>query len=97
MDMQQIELVLFGHLRHARRERQAVGRVLKERVVGDFDLVVEDVGPLAEANGIRVGDEMDLVAAVGQLQAKLGGDDAAAAISRVTGDTDAHVASVAGR
>ena len=38
--MQEIETVSFGYLRHARRQRQAVRRVLKQRVIGNFDLMI---------------------------------------------------------
>ena len=41
-----------------------------------------------EADRIGVGDEVDLVAARGQFQAELGGDDAAAAVRGIAGDAD---------
>jgi len=97
VDVQNIEAVLLGDLRHARGKGQAVGRVLEERIVGDLHFVIEDVGALAEADGVRVGDEMDLVAAVGQLQSELRGDDAAAAVGGVTSDPDSHEARLAVR
>ena len=43
-----------------------------------------------QANGVRVGNEVDLVAARRELQSELRGDDAAASIGGVTGDADLH-------
>ncbi len=42
MHVQQVEIVVFRHFRHARGQRQAVGRVLKQRIVGDFHFVIVD-------------------------------------------------------
>ena len=66
VDMQQIERVELRDLRHARGQRQIVGRVLEERVVVDIDLVEVDVGlASAQAKRQRGGDEVDLVSARG--------------------------------
>src|SRR5712691_10910862 len=43
-----------------------------------------------QPDGIGVGDEVHFVAAVGQLQAELGGDDAAAPVSGIACDADFH-------
>ncbi len=92
VDVQQIEVVVLGHFRHARRQRQAIRRILEQRIVGNFHFVIVDAGSAGvQPDGIGVGDEMDVVAAVGQLQAKLGGDDAAAAVGGIAGDSDPHV------
>src|SRR5947209_2552712 len=48
-----------------------------------------------EADRIRVADEVDFVSPGGQFQTQLGGDDAASALGRITGDPDIHLASVA--
>ena len=94
--VQQIELVTLGHFRHARRQRQAVGRILEQRIVGDFHLVIVNARHIrVEPNGVGVGDEVDFVAARGQFQAQLRGDDAAAAVGGITGDADFHFCSVA--
>ena len=94
--VQQVELVALGDFGHARGEREAVGRVLEERVVGDFDLVIVDARGIGiEADRIGVGDEVDLVAAGGQFQAEFGGDDAAAAVGGIAGDADVHFTRVA--
>ncbi len=91
VDVQEIEGVDLGDLGHAGGEREVVGRVLEERVVGDGDLVVADVGFAAvEAEGLRVGDEVDLVAARGELDAELGGDNAGTAVGGIAGDADLH-------
>ena len=50
-------------------------------------------GVVATELGISLadrGDEVDLIAAVGQRDAELGRDDAAAAERRVAGDADLH-------
>jgi hypothetical protein len=60
-------------------------------------MVMNPRQPRIQANGIRVGDEMDLVAARRQFQAQLRGDDAAASVRRVTGDTNLHRRSLAFR
>src|SRR5205807_1440567 len=39
---------------------------------------------------LRIGDEMDLVPSLRELDAKLSGHNAAAAVRRITGDTDLH-------
>ena len=56
-----------------------------------FDFVEMDarvVGVHADRGGVA--DEMDIVAARGELHAEFGGDDARAAVSGVTGYADAH-------
>src|SRR5581483_12506737 len=88
VDVQQVEMIDLGDLGHARGQREAVRRVLKQRVAGYFDLVVVNARAGAEANRVGVGNEMDVVAAVRQLNAKLSGDDAAAAVGGVAGDAD---------
>ena len=91
MYVQQIEIVALRDLGHARRQRQQVGRVLEQRIAGDLDFVIVDARNAGiEADRIRVGDEMHLVAAIGQLESELGGDDPAAAVGRITCDPDPH-------
>jgi hypothetical protein len=41
-----------------------------------------------EPKGLRIRDEVDVVPAGGKLDAQLGGDDAGAAVRRVTGNAD---------
>jgi hypothetical protein len=53
VDVEEIEGVKLGDLGHAGGEGEIVGRVLEERIVGDRDLVVADVGFAAgEAEGL---------------------------------------------
>ncbi len=89
--VQQIEFVELRDLSHARRQRQIVGRIFKQRIARDLDLVIMDVRfRSGQANGLRIGDEMNLVAAASQFQAQFGGDYSAAAVGRITGDADLH-------
>ncbi len=89
--VEKIELVELRDLGHAAGEGEVVRRVLEERVVGDGDFVEEDaVLTAGEAEGLLVGDEVDLVAAGGKLNAELCGDDAGAAVGGVAGDADFH-------
>ena len=91
VDVQQIEIVAGRDLGHARRQRQAVRRILKQRICRNFNFVIMNSREAGiEANGIRVSDEMNLVAARRQFQAELGGDNAAAAVGGITGDADLH-------
>jgi len=91
VDVEEVELVIGGDFGHARGEGEVVGRVFEERVVGDGDFVKLDVLlAAAEAEGLRVGDEVDLVASGGELDAELGGDDSAAAVGGIAGDSDLH-------
>ncbi len=63
--------------------------MLKQRVVVNVHLVEANVGFASiEPKRRRGGDEVHLVAAGGKFNAKLGGDNSAAAIGRVAGDAD---------
>ena len=91
VNVEEIERVELGDLGHAGGEGEVVGRMLEEGIVRDGDFVEVDVGFAAgEAEGLRVGDEVDLVAAGGEFDAEFGGDDAAAAVGGITGDADLH-------
>ena len=64
VNVQEIEVVGFGDFSHARGERQAIRRVLKERVRGDFDFVIVNARRAGiETDGVGVADEMDFMAA----------------------------------
>ena len=91
MDVQEVERVELGDFGHAGGEGEIVGRMLEERVVEDLDLVEVDVVLAAgEAERLRRGDEVDVMAAGRELDAELGGDNAGSAISRVAGYADAE-------
>ena len=45
-----------------------------------------------QADGIGVRDEVDLVAAVGEFESELRGDDPAAAVGGIASDADVHLA-----
>ena len=91
MDMEQIERFGFENFEHFRGECQRVRWMVEERVGDDFDFVEMDariVGVHADGRGIA--DEMNVVATRGEFHAKLGGDDAGAAVGGIAGDADAH-------
>ena len=93
VDMQEIEGVEVSYFGHAGSEGEIVRGVFEERVGGYGDFVEVDVGLSAgEAEGLRGGDEVDLVAASCQFDSKLGGDDSAAAVGGIAGDSDLHAA-----
>ena len=97
MDVEEVKAFPFGDLRHAGGEGKIVGRVLEERVVEELNLVEVDVGFAAgETEGRGRGDEVNVVATGGELDAELSSDDAGAAVGGVAGDADAEGA-IAGR
>src|ERR1022692_4857304 len=94
--VQHVQLVALRHFRHPPGQRQAVRRVLKERIVRDLHLVIVDArGIRVQTDRIRISDEMDLVPARGQFHSQFGGDNPAAAVSWIASDADVHLASVA--
>ena len=89
--VQQVEIVILGHLRHPRCQRHAIRRVLKQRVIRYLHFVIVDAWRSGiQPNRIRVGDEMDFVAARGQFQAQFRRNNAAAAVRGIAGDSDPH-------
>ena len=91
VDVKQVELVIFGHFRHACGQGQIVGRVFEEGVIGDRHLVIENTffAP-GEPERLRIGDEVHLVAARRELNAEFRRDHATAAVGRITRDADFH-------
>ena len=87
-----LDAVLADDLDHLGGERQIVGGIAKQRIRRDLHLVVVDAGPvsIAQPVGGLVGEEVDLVAALGKREAQLGRDDAGAAVGRVARDSDLH-------
>src|SRR5262249_36882810 len=91
VDMQNVELIDFRHFRHPRGQRQVIRRILKQGVLRDRYLVKENVRMVcAQADGLLVGNKVDLVPASGKLNSKLRADDAAATVSWVACDSDFH-------
>src|ERR1035437_3292886 len=94
--VQHVQVVALRHFRHPPGQRQAVRRVLKQGVVRDLHFVIVDARRIRiQADRIRIGNEMDLVPASGQLHSQFGGDNPAAAVGWITSDADVHLASVA--
>src|ERR1035438_7328796 len=91
MDVEEIEIIEFGHLDHPGGKCEIVGRELEERIAGDGDLVIEDaLFATVKAEWLRIGDEVDLVAERRQFDAQFGCYNARSAVSGVTSDADAH-------
>src|SRR5262249_8445409 len=81
-------------LRHLHGQREVVGRVLEEDVGGDVHLVEADVLlEVREPEGKPVGDEVDGVAAPGELLPELGRDRARAPDGGVAHHADVHTGS----
>ncbi len=88
--VQDVDRVLSREFGELCRQGQGVGRVLKQRITRDRDLVeVHARLRVVHANGPEVADDVDVVSALRQAHAKLGGDDAAASDGRMTDDGDA--------
>src|ERR1019366_8808433 len=89
--VQQIEFVKLRHLGHARCQRQIVRRIFKQRISRDLDLMIMNVRfRPGQANGLRIGDEMNLVAPASELKPQFGGDNSAAAVGWITRDANLH-------
>jgi hypothetical protein len=67
-------------------------RVASAKSYGGYsNLVIVNIGlRLGQPDGLRVRDEVHLVAALRQFQAQLGCDYTAAAVGGITGDSDFH-------
>ena len=75
-----LQLVRARHLHHLRRQSEAVGELLQQRVVFLVHLVVAHARrQLAQAQRVGVADERDGMPALGEVLAQLRGHDAAAA------------------
>src|SRR5205814_10438799 len=72
-------------------QRQIVGRVVKQRVTGYLDLMIVNVGMRSgQADGLRVGDKVNLMSALRQFHAQFGGDHSTAAVGGITGNSNFH-------
>jgi len=91
----QLELLAQRDLVLLDGQRERIGRVLEQRVVGGHDLVeghaLGEPAPQPERAGVR--DEVDLVAAPRELEPQLGGDGSGATVGGVAGDPYAHASS----
>src|SRR5437016_10855545 len=93
MHMQQVETRGRCDFADFGSERERVRRKFKERIVEHLDLV--KLNPLVEFTDARrqgVADEVNRVAALGQLASQFRANNAAAAISRKASDADVHKA-----
>src|SRR5579864_671126 len=92
MDVQDVQVINFRHLRHARGQRQVIRRILKQRILRHGDFMKEDAGLLGiQADGLLISDEMHFMAALRQLNAKLRPHNSAAAIRGITSYADLHL------
>ena len=93
VDVQDIEAMLARYLGHLRGQGEAGWRLVERSRVPDLRLVdVDVVSELAEVKRQALGDEVDVVAALGELHAERRGDGAGAADRRGTRDSDVHQA-----
>jgi len=91
VDVKEVERFGFEHFEHFCGERQSVGRMVEERIRDHFHFVEMDARIVGiHADRRSVADEMDVVAAGGELHAELRGDYAGAAVGGIAGDADAH-------
>src|SRR6266567_4686455 len=90
VDMQKVEIVKFRDFSHASGKGQIVGWIVKQRIAGNFHLVVVDVGVGLQTNGLSVRDEVDLMSSLRQFQSEFGGDHAAAAVGGIARDPNLH-------
>src|SRR5437016_1197286 len=91
MHVKQVEIVQFRNLGHARSQRQIVWREVEQGITRDINLVVMNIWMrTVQANGLSVGDEVDLVSTLGEFHAEFGSDHATAAVSWITSDTNLH-------
>jgi hypothetical protein len=95
VNVEKVEIAELGNLEHARGQCQIVWGKLEKRVTGDGNFVIEDaVVTSAQAERLRVGDEMDLVTRGGKFYSEFGGYNTGAAVRGITGDADAHAAAL---
>ena len=67
VDMQEVEVVVGNNVDHRAGKGGFVRGVVEERIGGYADLMIEDVCvEFIEADGLLIGNEMHLVAFVGQ-------------------------------
>ena len=89
MHVQHVQPLLAADFRHLHGQRQRVVRVLEQAVIVDRDRMEKHPrGVCRHTERAFVTDEMHLMAAPRQFLAQRGGQNAAAANRRITGDAD---------
>ncbi len=89
--VQQVELLVLGHVHHFAGQGQFVGRILKERIAAQGHLVVEKIFvEKVEARRLGVGNKVYAVTFFGQGFTEFGGDYATAPVGRVTDNANFH-------
>ncbi len=77
VDVQQVQILRFGHLHHFHRERQRVWGVVEKGIAGILHFMeVNSFVGVSQADGRRITDEMDFMAARCQFHSQFGGNDA---------------------
>ena len=89
--MKDVEIETGHDLCHLRRQNEVVRWVFEQRIRQNFHLVEEDVVLHGQPDGQSVTDEVNVVTALRELLPQFGGNDAAAAVGRITGDPDLHI------
>src|SRR2546425_12968254 len=91
MYMEQIEILLFRYRRHLRSQRQRVRLMLEQRIRHHlYFMKTHALVELCQTRRQSRGNEVDCVAASGQLLAQLRTDYPAAAVSWINSDADVH-------
>jgi hypothetical protein len=87
----EIQPEFFGHLMNRNREGERIGGMLEEGILIHLHFVeIKTFAKTQQAERLSVGDEVDLVTAVGERESQLGSDRAGAAVRRVTGNPNFH-------
>src|SRR5437879_5014221 len=89
--VEQVQRVDFRDFCHARGQSEIVWRILKKRILRDDHFMkVNSRMVFNEADRLGIGDEVDVVSALGELNTQLRRDDSAATVCGITGDTYLH-------
>jgi hypothetical protein len=91
MNVEEIEVAELRDLSHPRGQCEIIRGELEQRVARDRNLVIEDaVIASAEPEGLRVGDEVNLVTGCCEFDPKFSRNYSRPAIRGITRDPDAH-------
>ena len=92
MDVEHVQPVFPADLRHPHRKRQGVIGIFEQLIFVDDDgMKMQSRRVFRQPERAFVAEEMDFMSAPRQILAQGGGENAAAADSRVTGDADFHI------